>query len=515
MFQVKYSISPVQSSPNALFQKALDAHRRGAFAQARNLYSQVLGLQPAHSDTLHMLGVLEHSCSNHVLAIDLISRAIALAPQNPSSYLNLANAQKSLKLWDKALLSYERAIDIQPQYALAHSNRGALLHEMQRTDEALESLSKAIELNPNAADTYFNRGNIYKDQHELDAAIAEYSMAIQLQGGFAQALLNRGIALYEQLRLPAAIQDFDAAIVAAPNFADAYWNKALTLLLAGDFAKGWPLHEWRWKIKNAPSEIRNFSAPLWLGRESLEGKTILLHAEQGLGDSIQFCRYARLVAALGARVVLEVQKPLVNLLTPLDGVSEVIGRNDPLPNFDMHCPLLSLPQVFQTHFDNIPNGTRYLRASPKKVAQWSNVLGERKSALRIGLVWSGNTGHVNDRNRSIPLEEFLRLFPAGPEYFSLQKEVRQRDQAALHAWHSLRHFGDALTDFSDTAALCELMDVVISVDTSVAHLASALGRDTWVLLPRVPDWRWMLDRTDSPWYPSTRLFRQTSDRHWE
>ncbi len=462
-----------------------------------------------------MLGVLEHNSGNNALAIDLINKAIKLIPNEASCYLNLANAQKALNLSDEALANYDRAIDLQPQYALAHSNRGGLLHEMHRSDEALLSLSRAIELNPNAADTYFNRGCIYRDQYKLDAAVAEYSKAIQLQEGFARAFLNRGIALHEQLNLSAAIQDFDAATLVDPSYADAYWNKALTLLLAGQFAKGWQLNEWRWKIRNAPYDIRNFTPPLWLGSESLRGKTILLHGEQGLGDTIQFCRYSRLVAELGARVLLEVQKPLVGLLSSLDGVSEVFGRGEPLPNFDVHCPMLSLPLAFQTHLDNVPNGSGYLRASSDKLAQWTSTLGERGSARRIGLVWSGSTGHANDRNRSIPLEQLVRFLPAHHEYFSLQKEVRQQDLAALSGKQSPRHFGERIVDFSDTAALCELMDLVISVDTSVAHLAGSIGRDTWILLPYVPDWRWMLDRIDSPWYPSVTLIRQTRMGDWE
>jgi len=312
----------------------------------------------------------------------------------------------------------------------------------------------------------------------------------------------------------AAVTSFDKAIDLKPDFAEAYWNKSLTLLLTGDFDQGWRLYEWRWEREFPTSPIRNFQQPLWLGNETLAGKTILLHAEQGLGDTIQFSRYASLVADLGAHVIMEVAKPLLGLFAGLAGVSRLIAKGSPLPVFDYHCPLLSLPLAFKTELGSIPFPQQYLHVDASRLEQWSQTLGE-KTRPRVGLVWSGSTTLINDHNRSIPLSLLIPQLPPDYQYVSLQKEVRDNDRPILQASTDILHFGDELSDFSDTAALCELMDVVISVDTSVAHLSGALGRPTWVLLPFVPEWRWLLDRDDSPWYASMKLYRQNTAGDWD
>jgi len=251
---------------------------------------------------------------------------------------------------------------------------------------------------------------------------------------------------------------------------------------------------------------RKFTQLQWLGRESIAAKTILLHSEQGLGDTIQFCRYAKQVAALGASVILEVQQPLLGLLRSLDGVTTLLQKGSVLPPFDLHCPLMSLPLAMQARIDNIPSAQGYLKADAAKVAEWQTRLGA-KTRPRIGLVWSGNHLHKNDQNRSIPLTEFAQLLSDDFEFVCLQKDVKPADQETMAAHPEIRRFGAELNDFSDTAALCELLDLVISVDTSVAHLAGALGRPVWILLPFNPDWRWMLEREDTPWYASARLYR--------
>ena len=297
-----------------------------------------------------------------------------------------------------------------------------------------------------------------------------------------------------------------------PGDARPHWNKALALLLAGDYAPGWALYEYRWKNDETKHHRRDFAHPLWLGDTPLAGKTILLHAEQGLGDTIQFCRYAKHVAELGARVILQVQPSLLPLLGSVEGVAQLVGEGKALPEFDLHCPLLSLPHALRASVDCIPSHVSYLTADAVRVGQWQQRLGPRQRP-RVGLAWSGAAGHDNDRNRSIALAELLRHLPAGVDYISLQKDLRPAD-AAVIAGSALRHFGDDLRDFADTAALCELMDVVISVDTSVAHLAGALGRPTWVLLPHAPDWRWLLGTDRSPWYPTARLYRQGADGAW-
>ena len=285
-------------------------------------------------------------------------------------------------------------------------------------------------------------------------------------------------------------------------------------LLSGNFKNGWEDYEWRWKSEEISKTVgaRNFSQPLWLGAESLKDKTILLYAEQGLGDTIQFCRYAQLVEERGAKVILEVQRPLVNLLKDLKGPSQIIAKGDTPTNFDYQCPLLSLPLAFKTELHTIPP-TQSISTPQEKISEWQAKLGE-KSKPRIGIVWSGSTEHKNDHNRSLTLSNLMPHLSPYVEYICLQKELRSIDKELLSKHPQIKYFGDTLEDFTDTAALCELMDVVISVDTSVAHLASTLGKPTWVLLPYSPDWRWLLDRNDSPWYPSVKLYRQEKIHDW-
>jgi predicted O-linked N-acetylglucosamine transferase (SPINDLY family) len=393
-----------------------------------------------------------------------------------------------------------------------HSNRGFALAELKRWDEALASFDRAIALKTGSAEVYSNRGVVLKELQRPDEALASFDKAIALRADYAKAHCNRGVVLKELKRLDEALASFNHAVALKTDFAQARFNRSLSLLLQGDFDSGWIDYESRWESELVAAR-RAFRQPLWLGRESVAGKTLLLYGEQGLGDTLQFCRYAQPAADLGAKVILEVQQPLKDLLADLQGVSRVIGQGEMLPEFDYQCPLLSLPLAFGTRLETIPAATRYLAGVPAKLARWQARLGE-KSAARIGLVWSGGTAHKYDHNRSIALEQMLRHLPSGLQYMSLQKEVRESDRQSLQSDSRILHWGDELHDFADTAALCECMDVVISVDTSVAHLSAALGKETWILLPWVPDWRWLLDREDSPWYPSARLYRQPTSGDW-
>jgi hypothetical protein len=298
-----------------------------------------------------------------------------------------------------------------------------------------------------------------------------------------------------------------------PDYADAHWNEALLRLVRGDFSRGWAKYQWRWKSESLGVSKRNFLQPLWLGAEAIDGTTILLHSEQGFGDTIQFCRYVPLVAARGARVILEVESPLHEIMTNLAGATQVISRGDALPDFDFQCPLPSLPLAFGTRLETIPAATAYLRAPDQTLKNWQARLGP-KARPRIGLVWSGRPAHKNDQNRSISLRSLLPLLDIEATFVSLQKDVRSDDAAVLKERNDVLNFGDELKDFSNTAALILQLDLVISVDTSVAHLAGALGAPVWILLPYSPDWRWLLDRDDSPWYPSVRLFRQQQIGNW-
>jgi len=497
-----------------LFALGFSLHQGGQLPEAAAIYQQVLELQPGHFDSWHLLGLIALQANNSQLAVDFINHAIAIKPDYLAAYYNLGIALQASSQLDAAIASYDKAIAIKPDYAEAYLNRGSALNDLKQLDAAVASFERAIAIKPDYAAAYYNRGNSLKELKQLDVAIASYDKAIAIKPDYTEAYFNRGGALQALGHLGAAIASYDNAIALNPDHVEAYLNKSLALLLQGDFEQGWPLFEWRWQSASVPvSRKRNFAQPLWLGDNSLEGKTILLHSEQGWGDTIQFCRYARWVADLGANVVLEVEQPIAPLLKGLDGVNDLVEKGKPLPSFDCHCPLMSLPLAFKTRLNTIPRPVRYLSPTQDKLAYWNRRLGEKQKPF-VGLVWGGRTTHYNDHNRSIPLNLILPHLAEGVQYISLKKELLDADRAALQQ-SSIRHFGDELNDFGDTAALCDLMDVVISVDTSAAHLAGAMGKPTWILLPYVAEWRWLLGREDSPWYPTAKLYRQTRMGDWD
>jgi len=476
-------------------------------------FNQAISRRPHYAQAYSNRGIALKQLRQPDAALQSFNQALALKPDFAEAYYNRGVALQELQQLEAAVASFNQALALKPDYAEAYSNRGMALQELRQWDAAVASFNQALTLKPDYAEAYYNRGIALQELSQFDAAIESFNRALSLQPDYAEAYYNRGIALQELRQLDAAVASYDRAIAIQPDFAQAYWNKALTLLLSGNLAAGWDLYEWRWR--NAKTELvpRNFPQPLWLGQQPLVGKTLLLHSEQGLGDTIQFCRYATLAAELGARVILEVQAPLLGLLKDLAGVSCAVAKGSPLPDFDYHCPLLSLPLAFKTHLNSIPCWPSYLSAAAPKATYWAQRLGT-KTQPRVGLVWSGSGVHKNDLQRSLPLAELLPWLPAGYQYLSLQKELREIDLATLQSQAAILHFGAELEDFSDTAALCELMDLVISVDTSVAHLSGALGRPTWVLLPFNPDWRWLLDRNDSPWYPGVKLIRQAGRGDW-
>ncbi|MGC2167263.1 MAG: tetratricopeptide repeat protein [Gallionella sp.] len=434
-------------------------------------------------------------------------------PSNVPAMFKQAIAHHQQGNLPQAKALYEQVLRFQPRNHDALHLLGVIAGQTNDPQRAVELIGRAIQINPKVAGFYSNRGNALQDLKRFDEAVASYDKALALKADFAEVHYNRGIVLQELGRLAPALSSYQKAIAARPDYAEAYWNRALVLLLSGDFEKGWKEYEWRWKREKAYIEKRSFAQPLWLGKESLKDKTILLYSEQGLGDAIQFGRYARLVSDLGARVILEVKGPLLSITGTLDGVDTLVEKGTALPGFNYHCPLLSLPLAFKTNLDTIPATNRYLHSDPAKLVRWQAKLGEKK-APRVGLVWSGNARHINDGKRSVLLADLVGSLPTACEYVSLQKDIRDGDMQFLNSHPDLRHFGDELADFGDTAALCDLMDIVISVDTSVAHLSGALGRPTWILLPFSPDWRWLTDRDDTPWYQSARLYRQEKIGDW-
>jgi hypothetical protein len=437
-------------------------------------------------------------------------QAIRLNPGYADAYNNHGIVLKELARLDEALASYEQAIRLRPDYPEAHYNRGNVLQDLERPDAALASYELAIKNKPDYGAAHNNRGLLLKKQNRLDEALASYEQAISLEPGFAEAYNNRGVALHELKRLDAALASYEQAIKLKPDYAEAHWNLALYRLSTGDWVRGWPEYEWRWENRELGLRARKFAQPRWRGTEPLAGKTIFLYGEQGLGDMLMFCRYAKLVSELGARVIMEAPRPLIPLLGNLEGVEKLVEEGSTPPAFDYHCPLLSLPLAFKTDPATIPSASGYIASSPGKVDEWGKKLGGRTTP-RVGLAWSGSMDYGDDSKRSIALRELVKRLPPHYQYFSLQKSVRSSDQNSLNSHARILHFG---ASFTDTAALCELMDVVISVDTSIAHLAGAMGRPVWVLLSYMPDWRWLLDRPDSPWYSSARLFRQKVSGDW-
>ena len=378
---------------------------------------------------------------------------------------------------------------------------------------ALEALERLTTFHPQLAEAHYGKGCLLGAMGRYDDEMAAYRAAIALKPDFTQAYVNMGVALRDLHRFDEALRQFGLAIEVDPNYAGARTNRAQTNLLLGDFEPGWREYEWRWLDGGTSHGFDQ--RKLWTGDQPIAGKTVLAHFEQGLGDTLQFVRYVDRMADAGARVVLRVQDALLPLLREYAGTAQVIGENDPVPDFDLHCPLLSLPFAFKTGAADIPAVVPYLRADPQRATRWREAIGDAAHGPRVGIAWAGLRNHPDDRNRSIRLAELAPLFAAKAQFVSLQKDVPDADGEALRNLGPLLDVRERLHTFADTAALISELDLVISVDTSVAHLAGALGAPVWIALAYTPDWRWQLNRADTPWYPQARLFRQTVRGDWK
>jgi hypothetical protein len=417
-----------------------------------------------------------------------------------------------MKSFAGALADYDRAVAIQPDFAEAHGNRGNALREMGRHSEALDACNRAIALKPDYNEAYNNRGNALIELNRPADALADYDRALEAAPDNVYAWVNRGNALRYLDRAEEAIESFDRAIALAPDLAEAHWTKGLLCLSVGDFARGWAGYDWRWR-RDGELQPRAFTQPQWRG-ETLIGRRILLHAEQGFGDSIQFIRYLPMVAEKGGKIILEIPDGLVPLVENATNIDSIYRRGDALPHFDVHCPLMSLPLAFGTTVDSIPAAVPYLQAPAGRAKIWRDRLADL-GRPRVGLVWSGKPSHKNDHNRSIALPQLKPLLSvAGAQFVSLQREYRGNDVAALGQL-PIRRIDGLLADFGDTAAVIGELDLVIAVDTAVAHLAGAMAKPLWLLVPHIQDWRWLHGRNDSPWYPTARLFRQPQIGDWD
>ena len=517
---------------------SLEHHR---YDQAAEWLSRAIRID-ARPLYLRSLGTALLNQGRREEALQVIDRAVQLKPDDADLWRNLGDALVELDRPQDAIPSYQHALELDPRHLDAARKAGILLQEagreeealacfnlseelerdhlpiirrraltlanLQRFEEALADNRRALELDPASADTCENTGNVLRALSRHEEAIAWYDRALALRPDLATTLDNKAVALAELHRFDQAIATSRLAIAADPTYAVARWNLALVQLLTGNFAAGWAGREARWEIPFFSRAYPKLSAPMWLGAEPVTGKTVLVCAEEGFGDSIQFVRYVPMLAARGARVILVVQDSLCAWFAGVEGVAQCLPKSNPvLPDCDFHCPMSSLPFAFGTSIETIPAGTSYLRAPAEPVQAWEQRLGAH-DRLRVGLVWSGNPRHSNDRNRSVPLRALAPLLDLDASFVSLQKDARSDDRAFLAERSEIVDFTAELADFAGTAALISCLDLVITVDTSVAHLAGALGCSTWILLPFTPDYRWLLDRDDSPWYPTVRLFRQ-------
>jgi Flp pilus assembly protein TadD len=444
-------------------------------------------------------------------AISEYRAAIQLDPNLAQAWCNLGLALRASGDLPAAISAYWRAIELLPNVAEIHLNLGVALAAAGMANEAVAAWRRSIKLAPNLSRAHFNLANAMADADDLESAITYYQRAIQIDGQFAQAHSNLGKALMRIGRRDQAMAACNRAIELDPHSANPRWNRAIALLLQGDYQQGWTEFEWRHLL--ADFSPLNVSEPRWDGG-SLAGSTILLHAEQGLGDTIQFVRYVPMVAKLGGRVILRCPRELVELFRGINGIHALISNTEALPPFDVHCPLMSLPKLFGTRLESIPGRAPYLAADPKRAQVWAERIGS-STMPRVGLAWAGSPLHQYDRQRSIGLASLSPLSRvAGVQWVSLQKGPAAAEIMKTKPLMAMCDHTAMLADFADTAALISQLDLVISVDTAVAHLAAAMGKPVWLLLPFAPDWRWLLDRDDSPWYPTIRLFRQSVRGDW-
>jgi len=557
---------------DSMLRQAAALQRNGALVEAEDLYREILELKPKHVDALRWLGELLLQTGRVQEGAELLKKALTINPKQPAVHSNLAYALNALQRHGEALASADRALALQPKFADALNNRGnalaalnrpldalasfdralalapefaagwnnraCVLRDLGRYADALDSCDHALALQPDYPDAWSNRGNALGDLNRPHEAERSYRRALQLAPAFVDAWNNLGLAQVELNQREHALSSYERALALDPEAAETHWNRALCLLQMGRFETGWREYEWRWARRRIQPGRRDFAQPLWLGDFPLDGKTILLHAEQGLGDTLQFCRYAALVRQLGAKVVLEVPGALRRLLSTLAGADQVIETGQPLPRFDCHCPLMSLPLAFGTDEASIPSATPYLFADAANVNEWRERIdadidagvdanadphaGPAAKPLKVGLVWAGeNRAHVAelrkiDARRSLAFERFAPLLDVPDvRFFSVQKGVAAQQLGAHAQRERVVDHTDLLNDFADTAALVANLDLVISVDTSTAHLAGALGKPVWILNRFDTCWRWLLERADTPWYPGARLFRQPALGDWD
>lgn len=488
------------STPD-LLRRAEEHLRAGRFADAQNLCNQILRQNPDHSDALNLSAILARQQSQFTQAADFAARAVRASPNVAEFHANLGEFSRLAKMPQQAIMAFERAIRLKPMEPTFHNGLAMALSDNLQRERAANAYRFAVQLKPDYVEAWNNLAGVLREMGQLDESAEAIATVLKLQPRLPSAHLNLAIVRAAQERFPDAMNCYRQAIDLQPDYAEAHMSLGILHLLLGDFPHGWA--EYRWRLNLAAPPVR----PYWSG-EDLREKTILLRAEQGFGDTIQFIRYVPLLARTGAKILLSCQPELSSLLTDLVAV---LPSRQPFPPHDFQCPMLNLPLAFHTDLTNIPASVPYLKARKDLSQAWSHRLGPKTGKLRIGLVWAGRPAHQQDAFRSISLDQLSSILAVPDvEFFSLQ--IGPAAQQA--ARHNIHDFTADLHDFRDTAALIDHLDLVVTVDTAVAHLAGAMAKPVWVLLTRVPDWRWMLDRPDSPWYPTMRLFRQPKRGDW-
>ncbi len=487
--------------------------RQDKLDEAMASYQQALRLTPNSAEAHHNLGLILAKQNKLDEAMASYQQALRLKPNYPEAHSNLGNVLQEQGRLDEAVASCQQALRLKPDSAEAHHNLGIVLAKQDKLDEAVARFQQTLRLKPDYPDAHHNLGIVLEKQDNLDEAMASYQQALRLKPDYPEAHNNLGIVLGKQGRLDEAVASYQQAVRLKPDYPEAHWNRSLAWLQMGRFEQGWPGYEWRWKCKEFGS-LPPFHPPLWDG-SPLDGRTILVHAEQGLGDTLQFIRYAPLVHQRGGCVILVCPPPLIRLLSRSPGIERLVAQGEALPEYDVHVPLLSLPGLLRTTLESVPADVPYLDAEPQLVEAWRHRLGSYPG-FKVGIVWQGNPKFRLDRLRSIPLGQFAPLARVpGVHLLSLQKGPGAEQLAAVTDRFPVTDLGRCLDDFMDAAAVLKNLDLVISVDTAIAHLAGALGIPVWVALPFAPDWRWLMGREDSPWYPTMRLFRQTRPGQWE
>jgi len=493
--------------------QAFADYQQGRLADAETICNAILAAEPEQFDALHLLGLLRHAQKRNAEALQLVGAVLKRAPRSAEVLSNYGLVLAALSRHEEALACFDEALHYSAGYVNALQNRAAALKSLARDEEALVAFEAILATKDDDVDALNECGGLHMGLGRPEAAVACYDRALAAAPQVAELHINKGSALGALNRFDDALQSFADAIAVAPERAEAHYKAGLIRLRLGDFSGGWRDYEWRWQTERKPI-VRQVAAPLWLGEQPIKGKTIFLLGEQGFGDTIQFIRYAPLVAALGATVLVDVPPQLREIVASVPGVSSVFCGAESAPHVDFRCPLLTLPLSFQTEMATIPVNVPYIRPREEHVAKWREKL-PQNGRLRIGLCWAGSPEHLNNRNRSIALERFAKVLSVpNLDFVSVQKEVSER-QATILRENNVAQLGQGFQDFADTAAVLAQLDLLISVDTSVAHLAGAMGKPVALFLPWSPDWRWMHERTGSPWYPTMLFFRQMTRGDWD